>query len=302
MSTAELYHPSPLGTHVCGLGESPLWHPREQCLYCVDIARGQVLRWAPGEVEPQCWTVGREPGCIAAIEGQGLLLAMREGLARFEPLTGQVELLLPPPYDPSRQRFNDGKPDPLGRFWVGAIDDARAPQASLYRLVAGSFVPMLDGISTSNGLAWSPDGRRLYVADTKAHRIDVCDFEPVSGSLSDRRSFAQFEPRQAEQSLDSYGGRPDGAAVDIEGCYWVAMYEGARLLRLSPQGQVLREVRLPLRCPTMPAFGDADLRTLYVTSASAGRPEEELRALPQSGQVLKLRVEVPGLPANLARL
>ncbi|MDT9000060.1 SMP-30/gluconolactonase/LRE family protein [Paucibacter sp. APW11] len=297
-----LYQPQALGEYRAALGESPLWHPLEHCLYFVDIARGQVLRWREGEAAPQAWPVGREPGCIAALAEGGLLLAQRDGLFKFDTVDGSLQPLLPPPYDAAAQRFNDGKADAQGRFWVGTIDDARRPASALYRLAAGSFTPMLEGITTSNGLAWSPDGRRLYSADTKAHRIDVCDFDPVAGAVSDRRCFAQFEARQPGQDLNSYGGRPDGAAVDIEGCYWVAMYEGQRLLRLSPEGQVLRQVELPMRCPTMPAFGGADLRTLFVTSASDGRPADELAAQPLAGAVLRLRVEVPGLPSHLARL
>ena len=120
-----------------------------------------------------------------------------------------------------------------------------------------------------------------------------------SGLLRDGACFAQFEARAAASRSTDYGGRPDGAAVDAEGCYWVAMFEGARLLRLSPSGEILREVRLPVQCPTMPCFGGADLRTLYVTTATENRPAEELAAQPWAGSVLALRVDVPGLPTHL---
>jgi sugar lactone lactonase YvrE len=284
------------------LGESPLWHPLEQCLYYVDIVERQVLCLREGEAQPRVWQLDSEPGCIAALAGGGLLVAQRNGLWRLDTTSGAHECLMSPPFDPGKQRFNDGKPDAQGRFWVGTIDDARRPEAGLYRVAAGQCQRMVEGITTANGLAWSPDQRCMYGSDTKAHAIYAWDFDASSGAISRRRVFAQFEPRQADQALNDYAGRPDGAAVDAEGCYWVAMFEGQRLLRLSPAGELLQTVHLPVRCPTMPAFGEADLRTLYITTAREKRPAEELAAQPWAGCVLKLRVEVPGLPAQFARL
>ena len=284
------------------LGESPLWHAAEQCLYYVDIPGHQVLRLDPATRILKRWQMSSEPGCIALIEGGGLLVAQRNGLWRLDPISGDQQLLSAAPYDSAKQRFNDGKPDAQGRFWVGTIDDARLPQAGLYCYAAGATALMADGIVTSNGLAWSSDQRVLYWSDTKAHEIYRFDFEPATGALGPRQSFAKFAPRAPEQSLDDYGGRPDGAAVDTEGCYWVAMFEGQRLLRLAPDGAVLQEVKLPVRCPTMPTFGGADLRTLYITTARENRPAEELAAQPWAGHVLAMRVEVAGLPPQQVKL
>lgn len=298
----KLYEVEPAGPAVATLGESPLWHPQEQCLYYVDIAERQVLRLAAPGATPQRWALSAEPGCIAALEGGGLLVAARDGLWRLDTTTGSLGLLAPPPYDPALQRFNDGKPDALGRLWVGTIDDRRRPDSALYRFEAGRFTRVAEGITTSNGLAWSPDQRTLYWSDTRAHQVYAFDFELQDGSVSRRRLFAEFAPRAAEQPLDGYGGRPDGAAVDAEGCYWVAMFEGQCLNRFAPSGELLRTLRLPVRCPTMPTFGDADLRTLYVTTARESRPAAELQAQPWAGRVLRVRVEVPGLGAQLARI
>ncbi len=286
-----------------GLGESPLWHPVEQVLYWVDIPGRRLCRHDPASGSFQDWALPSEPGCCAALLGGGLLLAMRDGLWRFDTATGQRSLVAPPPYDPARQRFNDGKPDALGRFWVGTLDDARAPQAALYRLDRDHrFTRMADGITTSNGLAFGLDGRMLYWADTKAHQVLALDLEPLAGTLSRRRVFHAFAPRAEGAPLTTYGGRPDGAAVDSEGAYWVAMFEGQRLVRLAPDGCVLGVLGLPVRCPTMPCFGGPDLRTLYVTTARQNRPADELAAQPWAGRVLQLRVSVPGLPAHLAQL
>jgi len=283
------------------LGESPMWHPAEGALYWCDIPGRQLHRWHARRGEHRQWDFGCEPACCAPALGGGLLLGMRDGLWRFDPASGHRERLAAPPYDPARQRFNDGKADPQGRFWVGTLDDARAPEAALFRWSGGQLGRMAGGVAVSNGLAWSPCGRTLYWADTAGHQVLAFDFDPADGSLSRRRVFAAFEPKVAGQDLGAYGGRPDGAAVDAEGTLWVAMYEGQRLVRLAPDGTLLGSVPLPVRCPTMPCFGGDDLRTLFVTTARDRRPEAELAAQPWAGRVLSLRVDTPGLPVNFAR-
>ncbi|MDC8784956.1 SMP-30/gluconolactonase/LRE family protein [Roseateles koreensis] len=284
------------------LGESPLWDVATQSLFYVDIAERQVLCLDPASGGLRRWQLDSEPGCIAWVEGGGLLVAQRNGLWRLDPDTGAHVRLAAAPFDGTKQRFNDGKPDAQGRFWVGTIDDARLPNAGLYRYADGAMTCMADGIVTSNGLAWSPDQKQLYWSDTKAHEIYALDFDVTTGAVGERRVFARFPPRAAGQPLANYGGRPDGAAVDVDGCYWVAMFEGQRLLRLSPEGQVLQDLALPVRCPTMPTFGGPDLRTLYVTTAREKRPAEELAAQPWAGCVLKIRVEIPGLAPCKVRL
>jgi sugar lactone lactonase YvrE len=285
------------------LGESPLWHPDEAALYWVDIPGRRLNRWHPQRAEHAHWDFDCEPGCVAPVLGGTLLLAMRDGLWRFDPATGERTALAEPPYDPAEERFNDGKADAQGRFWAGTIYEPRtAPRAALYRFEGGRLERAAGDITTSNGLAWSPDGRTMYWADTKAHVVQALDFDGRDGSLSRRRVFTQFPPKAEGQDLATYGGRPDGAAVDSEGAYWVAMFEGQRLLRLASDGSVLQELPLPVRCPTMPCFGGPDLRTLYITTARENRPAAELAAQPLAGQVLSLRVDVPGLPAHFVRL
>lgn len=285
-----------LGSHRCLLGESPLWHPIEQVLYAVDIPGRQVLRWRGGVDAPDVWPQDAEPGCIAARASGGLLVARRDGLWALDTTTGQQQLVTPPPYDAARLRFNDGKVDPTGRLWIGSISDAREPEAALYRLDGHAFTAQVPGLTTSNGLAWSPDGRRMHWSDTKAHRIYAADFDAATGTLATPRVFAEFKPRTPGES---YGGRPDGAAMDAEGHYWAAMFEGGALVRIAPTGEVVQRIELPVTCPTMPTFGGADLRTLFITTAREKRPAEELAREPLAGAVLQLRVDVPGLPATL---
>ncbi len=294
------------------LGESPFWHPQEQQLYWCDIPGRALHRYRPAKSRhpPQHrqWALDSEPGCCAPLLGGGLLLALRSGLWHFDTDSGDKQRLAEPPYDPAQERFNDGRADPQGRFWVGTIYEPRTPPlAALYRYARAPGAPaaelqrMVGDITVSNGLGFSPDGRTLYRSDTTSHRIYALDFDGSEGSLSRQRVLAEFPLKQPGQPLAGYGGRPDGAAVDVEGAYWVAMFEGQRLLRLSPEGAVLQELPLPVRCPTMPCFGDADLRTLYITTARHHRPAEELAAQPLAGQVLCLRVPVPGLPVNFVQ-
>ncbi len=286
------------------LGESPFWHPDEAALYWCDIPGRALHRWHPETTTHRHWALPSEPGCCVPMPGGQLLLAMRDGLFRFDPRTGGRERLAAPPYDPETERFNDGKADPQGRLWVGTIYEPRAPpRAALYRWAGGRLDRMAGGVTVSNGLAFSPDGRTLYWSDTTAHRIHALDLDAAAGTVSRQRLFAEFARKSADPELGPYGGRPDGAAVDVEGAYWVALFEGQRLLRLAAgDGRLLQEVPLPVRCPTMPCLGGPDLRTLYLTTARHNRPPEELAAQPWAGCVLHMRVDVPGLPVNFACL
>ena len=285
------------------LGESPLWHPAEQSLYWCDIPGRKLNRFDPASGAHRQWHFDTDVGCCAPLSGGDLLLALRSGLVRFDSAKGATTPLAGAPYDTATERFNDGKADPQGRFWVGTIYEPRdAPRAALYRFMGGELTKMAGDATVSNGLAWSPDARTMYWADTAAAAVYAFDFDAEHASLSRRRVFARFPVKVAGQSLAGYGGRPDGAALDSEGGYWVAMYEGARLLRFAPDGSLTREIALPVRCPTMPCFGGPDLKTLYVTTARENRPADELAREPLAGCVLQLRVDVPGLPTNLATL
>ena len=288
------------------LGESPFWHPHEQRLYWVDIPARQVCRSLVSTGQVERWTLPSEPGCIAPARSAGLVIALRDGIYRARHWGGALALLAPALHDAATTRFNDGKADPLGRFWAGTLYEPRdAARAQLFCLdVREGRAPVLQAkagnATTANGLAWSPDAATLYWTDTPSHAIRAWDWNADSNRLGHERVFHQFAAKPAgwQPGMPGYGGRPDGAAVDVEGNYYVAMYEGARLLKLSPGGQVLAEFAVPAPCPTMPCFGGADLKTLYLTTARQGRPAAEGRDWPASGCVLSMPVEVPGLPVN----
>lgn len=290
------------------LGESPFWHPREQRLYWVDIEQRQLRRLDPRDGTLESWAMPTHPGCIAPRERGGLVIALRDGVYRADAWGGPLRLLARAPYDPATARFNDGKADPAGRFWAGSLYEPRdPPNAHLYcfDLRGGPAAPEVkaDRATVANGLAWSPDGSTLYWADTTSHTVWAWDWDAATNAMRHRRVFRQFPRKPAgwQPGQPGYGGRPDGAAVDAAGNYWVAMFEGGRVLQFAASGELLRELPLPVRCPTMPCFGGADLQTLYVTSARHSRPAQELREQPQAGCVFARRVEVPGRPVDFVR-
>jgi sugar lactone lactonase YvrE len=285
------------------VGECPLWHPGQGRLYWIDIDGRAVHGLDPDNGVHQAWAMPSEPGCIALCKGTELLVALRHGLFLLDTTTGNLRATsnaVPAvPYDTTTTRFNDGRCDAAGRLWVGSIYEPRdRPGGTLYRIEHGVIVDQNMPVTVSNGLAFSPDNRVIYHADTRAHCIMAYDFDVGAGTIGTGRVFKQFSSDRS----GSYGGRPDGAAVDVEGAYWCAMFEGSRLLRFSPRGDLLQEIALPVRCPTMVAFGGHDFRTLFITSARHNRPAAELAQHPDSGCLLSLRVEVCGRAEPLYRL
>jgi sugar lactone lactonase YvrE len=277
------------------LGECPLWHAHEAALYWIDIDGRAVHRFHPATGAHRDWAMPSEPGCIAINANGGLLVALRTGLALLDTISGKLTDIARAPYDPATSRFNDGRCDAAGRLWTGTIYEPRDhPNAVLYCVDHGAIRDSGQRATVSNGIAFSPDNKTMYFADTTSHRITAYDFDVANGALGDSRVLKQFSTDRTH----NYGGRPDGATVDSEGAYWCAMYEGGRLLRLSPTGDVLREILLPVRCPTMMAFGGDDLRTLYITTVSKNRPAAELEQCPFSGCVLSMRVDVAGRPEH----
>jgi sugar lactone lactonase YvrE len=292
-----------------GLGESPFWHPNEQMLYWVDIPGKKILRCNVFMGTVQRWDMPSEPGCMAPAASGGLVIALRDGVYRALKWGGALTLIQRFSHDPATTRFNDGKADPLGRFWAGTLFEPRtAAQAELFSVDCrdpGSPVVkrMAGGATIANGLAWSPDNMTVYWTDTTTARIRAWDWDSIGNVMSREREFAQFpeKPPGWTSGQPGYEGRPDGAAVDAQGNYWVAMFEGGQVLKLSPAGDVLERMPVPVQCPTMPCFGGDDLQTLYLTTARHGRNAQELENMPYSGCVLSARVDVPGLPVNFFR-
>ena len=298
--------------HLCSLGESPFWHPDEQMLYWVDIAAKQILRANIYMGTVQTWDMPSEPGCIAPAQSGGLVIALRHGVFYAARWGADLQWLTTLDHDPSQMRANDGKCDAQGRFWVGTIDETRSQHnAALFCIDARNSgltgPPQVSckigpsaAATTANGLAFSPDAHTLYWANTPSHTVWAWDFDPPTANIRAQRVFASFAPKPAgwQPGKDGYGGRPDGATVDAQGNYWVAMYEGQRVCQFAPDGTLLTQIATPMLCPTMVCLGGEDLKTLYVTSARPKGDAASLAAYPLAGAVVSTRVAVPGLPVN----
>ena len=286
------------------LGESPFWHPHEHMLYWVDIPGKHIHRCNIFMGSVESWAMPTEPGSIAPAQSGGLVIALRDGIYRAKQWGGALDKLASAQHDTATTRFNDGKADPAGRFWAGTMYEPRVlASAGLFMLEGDALQAKVSNATVANGLAWSPDANTLYWADTPTHTVRAWDFNAATSAMTNERIFKQWPGKPAgwQFGMTGYGGRPDGAAVDVQGNYYVAMFEGARICKLSPSGVELASIPVPAQCPTMPCFGGDDLKTLYVTTACTRRSNAELRAYPQSGCVFSMRVDVPGLPVNFYR-
>ncbi|MGV3770782.1 MAG: SMP-30/gluconolactonase/LRE family protein [Sphingobium phenoxybenzoativorans] len=271
------------------LGEGPRWHHGEARLYWVDIARNELHRFDPVSGRDECRAFEAPIGCFAFRASGGLLLAMKDGFATIadwdaQPMPFGEQIFAGRP----DIRFNDGRTDPAGRFWAGSVNMAKSAQdAALYRLDPDGRISEIEGgMLTCNGAAFTADGATFFHTDTPSHALRRYAADPASGALSDRSILHQFPMGE---------GRPDGGSVDIEGYYWTALFDGGRIVRLSPTGEIVAEVPLPVKRPTMIAFGGADMRTAYVTTARAGLSESELAEQPLSGAIFRFTVDVPGV-------
>jgi len=269
------------------LGESPLWDEEEQALYWVDIRRPALrqLDHASGQIETRAM-----PGVVGsiALAGQGrLLVALAEQVALYGWAQDRLETVATLPDRIPGHRFNDGRCDRQGRFWVGTMHNlTRAPEGALYRLEpGGTLAPVLRGLCIPNSLAWSPDGRTLYFADSLHHAISRYDYDPATGAIGPAQPFVRT----------TKPGFPDGSTVDADGFLWNAEFNGGRVVRYAPDGRVDRVIAVPVPRPTSCAFGGSGLDTLFVTTTSQGMGSAELDAQPLAGALLALEVGVRGL-------
>lgn len=274
------------------IGESPTWSVADRALYWIDIKEPALHRYDPSSGSCRTWSVTSDIGAFALLEGNAALVALRQGIHRLDLASGKLDLLAPPPFDPQLFRFNEGLCDASGRFWVGVmfdptIDSPRRQRGALHSFsLRGGLKRHEDEAELHNGMAWSADGRRFFVSHSWAGLIYTFDFHPDLETLSSRKLFVQVPPAL---------GIPDGAAIDVDGGYWCAVHGGGRLHRYTAEGQLDREVLLPVSQPTMCAFAGDDLDVLYVTSASDGLDNDRLRAEPLAGALFRLRLGVKGI-------
>lgn len=271
------------------LGETPLWCARTGRLWWLDIERPMLhsLDPATGAHSAEAHAA-RFLGSVALRQGGGQVLALDLSLYLRPEQGGPLQHLATVEQDRDN-RLNDGRVDPRGRLWIGTMDNAlHRANGALYRVDPDGTSHRLFGeVIVANGIAFAPDGRRMYFADTRRYRTWVMDLDPEDGMPINRRPFADFTLGQE---------RPDGACVDTDGCLWVAMFGGGKLLRLTPEGRIDREIRLPVSNPTCACFGGPDLRTLFVTTATKFLSEAALAAEPLAGSLLAIHGLGQGLP------
>ena len=288
-----------VGSHRAKLGESPVWSGRDSTLYWVDVDGESIQALAWGQDEPDVWALPGRPSCMALTpDPSKFVVGLGAGLIEYDAVSGQWDEWMALENVPG-VRMNDGRPDQSGRMWIGSMDEREVtveefPSGHLFRIDRdGSFDAMIDGVATSNGLAFSPDGRTMFWTDTQTQVIWAFDYDGSTGAAFNRRVF--FD-------CGELPGKPDGACVDVEGCYWSACVYGWAIARITPNGHVDRIIELPVEKPSMPAFAGPDLDVLVVTSISSGGRQPAAPGQPHAGALLMLDVGVCGLPEPLCSI
>ncbi|WGF90456.1 SMP-30/gluconolactonase/LRE family protein [Marinivivus vitaminiproducens] len=272
---------------VCATGESPVWEAERNALWWADIPAGTIYRLDVGTNEVRDWTLPEPVGSFGLYaEGGALVVGLRSGVYRFEPESGALDKLVDPEPGKPDNRLNDGKVGPDGAFWVGSMREVKydgPPTGALYRVTAdGRCETKVDPVITSNGLAFSADGRTLFHTDSAGQWIDRYDLDPASGAIGNKARIAT--PGDAD-------GRPDGGACDVEGCYWSCGVSAGVINRYDRDGKLLQKIPVPCDAPTMPCFAGPDMKTLYFTSL-----KRDTSTNPNDGGLFVMQVDVAGAP------
>lgn len=270
------------------LGEGPVWW-RDR-LWFTDIKK-MKLHACDGEGGAcQSWDAPSQVGFLAPLKNGHLLAGAKTGLLDFDPASGAFDLVRIVEPERPGNRLNDGAVDAKGRLWFGSMDDAEdGATGRLYRLDRGGLAIMDSDYVITNGPAFSPDGQVLYHTDTLKKLIYAFD-TGEDGSLRNRRVFA---------AIEDGAGWPDGPVVDAEGCVWTGLFGGWGVRRYSPQGALIGSVRFPVANVTKIAFGGADLKTVYATTARKGLDAAALAKQPLAGGLFRFDSDVAGLPQNI---
>lgn len=262
------------------VGECPTWHPEEQALYWVDTRAPALLRrGADGQM--RTWPMPRPIGSFVFRKDGGLVAGMQNGFCTVDLHSGAVVPVVDPEPELPENRLNDGKCDRRGRYWCGSRDAEQVePTGSIYRLDPDFSVQRMDtGFIVSNGMAFTPDDRRMYFSDSRGETVFTYDFDLEAGRISNRQVFL---------STRDMPGRIDGATCDEEGYYWGALVHDWAVVRFDPMGRLDRMIRLPVRHPTMCAFGGPNMDILYVTTSSIFMAPGEEATQPLAGALFAI--------------
>lgn len=274
------------------LGEGPIWDDKRQLLYWVDILGNSLNAFDPASGKNKKYDIGQHVGTVVPTqEPARVMLALHHGFAAYDLEERKLTLWHDPEAHLPDNRFNDGKCDPVGRFWAGTMAmDATGKHGSLYCLDRdGRVRRMLGDIGISNGLAWSLDGSVMYYIDTITSAVLAFDFDLENGAISNGRIVVRVPEAM---------GYPDGMTIDAEGMLWIALWGGGRIGRWNPDdGELLQSVACPVSQTTACAFGGQDLDTLYITSARVGLTTEQLKKEPHAGGLFAIQPGCQGLPA-----
>jgi len=278
------------------VGECPTWHAGEARLYWIDSGKDELHRFDPATGHDECRKLDDHIGSFGFREKGGLVAALGKHFGYVDFESGRIEPVAEVEADLPGTWFNDGRTAPGGRFVAGTmgypIDPQKTPGA-LYRFDPdGAVTQICGGMGTSNGLAFSPDGRILYHSDSlpSVQTIWAWDHDPETGAVENRRVFA---------TTHDLPGRPDGATCDAEGYYWSANVDGWQVVRFAPDGTVDRTIPVPVQKPSMPCFGGPDLDILYVTSINEGGYSEMEPGQPLAGGIFACEPGVKGVPEPL---
>jgi len=278
-----------VGDLACELGEGPVWDSTDGVLYFVDITGGRVWRCDPERAIFELRDYGTTVSAVGLRASGGLVVACGAGIEFLDFASGRRTPVADPNAGDARTRFNDAKVDRRGRFLVATMDrEQREPLGRLYVLAPDhSLRTLATGFTIGNGPAWSPDGRTFYLTDSGIHTIFAYDYDPMTGDVSNRRTFATSE---------GYGGTPDGCTVDADGGIWSCFNLGGKVVRLTPDGRVDRVIDMPVDTPSSLAFGGPRLDVLFVTSMRSGGPGAEAHS-PEAGGLFAVHgLGVVGLP------
>ncbi len=273
------------------LGEGPVWVQRDAALWFTDIKRQKIHRYDPASGDRRSWDSPEQVGFVLPAASGGFVAGLQSGLHRFDPATGQFDLIAAVEPDLPSNRLNDGVVDPTGRLWFGTMDDGeRSKSGAFYSYRAGVLTrSSVEGVAITNGPAVSPDGRTLYWVDTLGGTMSACAILK-DGALGESRLVVRIPGNE---------GHPDGPTIDSEGCIWISLYAGWEARRYSPAGELLERVRFPVANITKIAFGGEDLRTAYATTARQKLSPEAIAPQPDIGNLFEFRTDVPGIACPL---